>query len=204
MNTWPDQVVTANWKPDLRTRIINQAGYGPATARAVALDPEDFEDGDPSLRKLLHGRRKPARIPTIVDERLARFAGYLVGDGHISRVKRHLGLTTGDEPQARAFVELAYELFDQLCTMKLDGNRWRVLVHSETVSDFLIEGLGFTHGPSARREADPGGDPAVAEGGRCARSCAPISTVTGYAGKAGVILSTSSDSDERAECNCCC
>ena len=189
---WPVEPVKLSWATDPRTRIIVQsAGGGPATARNLTLDPDEFQDDDPQLRKLLHGRRKPARIPKIADERLAQFAGYLIGDGHISRVKRNLGLTTGDEPQARAFVELAYELFDQLCTMKLDGNRWRVLVHSETVSNFLVDGLGFTHGPSARLKQIPrvilrSPKTVVAAFLRAYFDC------DGHAGKSGVILSTTS------------
>src|SRR5207302_673534 len=83
------------------------------------------------------------RIPEIIDSRVAQFAGYLIGDGHISRVKRHVGLTTGDEPQARAFVDLGYELFGLLATMRWDDGRWRVQLHSETLLDFLVEEIGF-------------------------------------------------------------
>src|SRR5690606_27183282 len=44
-------------------------------------------------------KRRPCNIPAVVDERLGAFLGYLIGDGHVSRVKRQLGLTTGDEEQ---------------------------------------------------------------------------------------------------------
>ena len=42
---------------------------------------------------------------------LAAFLGYLIGDGHISRVKRVIGLTTGDEEQADRFAALVHDLF---------------------------------------------------------------------------------------------
>jgi stage V sporulation protein R len=118
--------------------------------------------------------------------------GYLVGDGHISRVKRVLGLTTGDHDQAATFADLAHQLFGLMSRMKLDGNRWRVLLYSETVADFLIEGLGLTHGPSARQKQVPE---------VILRSPAPVVRAflqalfdcDGYAGKQGVILSTTSE-----------
>ena len=42
-------------------------------------------------------KRRVCRIPRVVDERLAMFLGYLIGDGHVSRVKRNVGLTTADQ-----------------------------------------------------------------------------------------------------------
>ena len=45
--------------------------------------------------------------------------GYLVGDGHISRVKRNFGLTTGDEEQGDAFAALGRELFGIMPRKKL-------------------------------------------------------------------------------------
>jgi stage V sporulation protein R len=137
-------------------------------------------------------RRTPIRVPDRVDERLGAFLGYLVGDGHVSRVKRNLGLTTGDDEQARAFARLARDLFDLTPRVKRDGGRWRVLLHSEELADFLVHALGITEGPSARRKKIPA---AVLE--------SPESVVRaflsayfdcdGSAGREGVILSTSSD-----------
>jgi stage V sporulation protein R len=158
---------------------------------AVAYALQFYDAAENQLPGIQPQIRRDVVIPQRVDEDLGAFLGYLVGDGHISRVKRHLGLTTGDEPQARRFAALAGRLFYVPCRLKLDGRRWRVLVHSETVSDFLIEGLGLTHGPSARHKSVP--DVIL-------RS--PVHVVSsflrayfdcdGYAGRAGVILSTSS------------
>ena len=197
---WPEQAVQLGWRPDPRIRVIvdrsDEEAVAPRllTQRNVALQagPELYALGSAHVRKLAHGRRKAVRIPEVLDARLAQFAGYLIGDGHISRVKRNLGLTTGDEEQARTFVELTYELFDLLCTMKLDENRWRVLVHSETLSDFMVEALGFTTGPSAPHKKVPEAilrspKHVVAAFLRAYFDC------DGYAGKGGIILRTSSE-----------
>lgn len=137
-------------------------------------------------------RRKPVRIPRVVDESLGAFLGYLVGDGHISRVKRTLGLTTGDDEQAEHFCALARELFGLEPSMRRDEGRWRVALSSETLSDFLTEGLELTHGPSAREKRIPDAvlrspEPVVRAFLRAYFDC------DGYAGKQGVILSTTSD-----------
>jgi stage V sporulation protein R len=137
-------------------------------------------------------RRKAIRVPKVVDTRLAAFLGYMVGDGHISRVKRCLGVTSGDESQARHFAEISYELFDLLCTVRLDENRYRVLLHSESLADFLVDGLGLTHGPSARQKQIPecvlrSPKEVVSAFLRACFDC------DGYAGKQGVIFSTSSE-----------
>jgi stage V sporulation protein R len=137
-------------------------------------------------------RRAASRIPPAVDVSLARFLGYIVGDGHISRVKRNLGLTSGDVEQALDFMRLGQRLFRLPARMKKDGGRWRVLFHSQTLADFLVEACGLTTGPSARRKAIPtvvlrSPEPVVRAFLRAYFDC------DGHAGRAGVILSTSSD-----------
>jgi stage V sporulation protein R len=135
--------------------------------------------------------RKAVRIPTQVDADLGAFLGYLVGDGHISRVKRHLGLTTGDEAQLERFEALTERLFEVPVRRKLDGNRWRAFVHAEDLADFLTEGLGLTSGPSAANKRIPdvvlrSPEPVVRAFLRAYFDC------DGYAGRQGVILSTKS------------
>jgi stage V sporulation protein R len=137
-------------------------------------------------------KRKEVRIPDRVDEELGAFLGYLVGDGNVSRVKRAMALTTGDEPQAREFARLAGRLFELPTRMTWDAGRWRVLLHSETIADFLVDGLGLTQGPSARQKKVPEvilRSPArvIASFLRAYFDC------DGYAGEAGIILSTSSE-----------
>ena len=136
------------------------------------------------------GRRSASR--SSVDEKLGAFLGYLVGDGHISRKKRHLGLTTGDESQALEFHRLGKELFDVTASMAKDEGRWRVLLHSEHLSDFLVEFFGMTTRAERAREAIPDAilrspEPVVRAFLRAYFDC------DGYAGKQGVILSTMSD-----------
>jgi len=137
-------------------------------------------------------KRRACRIPDVVDERLASFLGYLVGDGHISKVKRNVALTTADAEQIATFADLTGSLFNLKVKIKRDGGRWRVLAHSQTLIDFLTEGMGLTHGPSARVKRVPdcilrSPGPVVAAFLRSYFDC------DGYAGKQGVILSTSSD-----------
>jgi stage V sporulation protein R len=141
---------------------------------------------------VLPGRRKEIRLPGIVDEALGSILGYLVGDGHISLVKRNLGLTSGDWEQIESFVHLMRSTFDVDVVVKRDEGRWRALVHAGALAEFLIEWVGLTHGFSAREKQVPS----------CVRR-SPASVVRaflralfdcdGYAGKSGVILSTSSE-----------
>ncbi|MFL5327350.1 MAG: SpoVR family protein [Gemmataceae bacterium] len=134
--------------------------------------------------------RIPAKLPAIVDERLAAFLGYLVGDGHISVIKRTIGLTTGDDTQADHFIALATELFGVAPRKLRDGNKWRVSFGSRLVQEYL-QSLGLTTGRSARQKTVPDAilrspKPVVVAFLRALFDC------DGYAGKAGVILSTSS------------
>ncbi len=146
----------------------------------------------PRNLRLSSRNRRPVRIPGKLDTKLAAFLGYLVGDGHLSRAKHHLGLTTGDLPQALRFARLGHQLFGVHARIKKDANRWRVLLHSETVSDFLVDTFGITEGTSARIKRVPAPvlrspEPVIRAFLRAYFDC------DGYAGSAGVILSTSSD-----------
>jgi stage V sporulation protein R len=206
-NLWPRVEVPLSWRPRERMLLSDVAEAANASVGQVYGVLYRGGSATPALQAAVQvweapanqtvsqqmSRRKPVRIPKAVDSGVAAFLGYLIGDGHISRVKRNLGLTTGDEPQARAFAELAYELFDLLCVMKWDEGRWRVLIHSETLADFLCEGLGLTSGPSAREKQIPAvilrsPKPVVAAFLRAYFDC------DAHAGKKpGVILSTMSD-----------
>jgi stage V sporulation protein R len=102
-----------------------------------------------------------------------------------------VGLTTGDGEQAIEFARLTRHLFELFPRIRLDGGRWRVAVHSETLADFLIEALRLTHGPSARFKRIPDAVlrsplPVVRSFLRAYFDC------DGYAGRQGVILSTAS------------
>jgi stage V sporulation protein R len=152
----------------------------------------EYERPDNLAVPLSVNKRAPLRLPLRVDARVGAFLGYLIGDGHVSRAKRNLGLTTGDEPQAVAFLTLAKDLFDITASIGLDEGRWRVLLHSQHLSDFMIEFFGLTHGPSARDKSIPDAilrspEPVVRAFLRAYFDC------DGYAGKQGIILSTMSD-----------
>jgi stage V sporulation protein R len=136
--------------------------------------------------------RKHIRAPGTLDERLGAFLGYLVGDGHVSKVKRQVGLTTADAEQAVAFASLADDLFGLKARVRRDGGRIRVTLYSEMLSDFLVEAIGLTHGPSAREKRVPESvlrspEPVVRAFLRAYFDC------DAYAGRQGFILSTSSD-----------
>ena len=205
---WPRRIVRLAWQPAPRRigliDVAGRAGVSYSTlmrymsGQNVANAPA-IEDALLPYRDCVNqALRRPgpqataARIPRRVDVTLASFLGFLVGDGHISRVKRNLGLTTGDQDQALTFMRLGQELFELVARMKKDGGRWRVLFHSQMLADFLVEECGITSGPSARRKRVP--DIVL-------RSPAPVVSAflrsyfdcDGYAGTQGVILSTSSE-----------
>lgn len=200
----PQEELPIDWQPRARvtlddvadeagvsvwTVLRHRAGRSTPSGTAVAAALERYETAENLARS--HRRRRPVRIPEKVDARLGAFLGYLVGDGHISRVKRHWGLTTGDEAQAVEFAFLAGGLFGVFPTMKWDDGRWRVLVHSETVSDFLTEFVGLTTGPSARDKRIP--DAILRSPERVVRAfLAAYFACDAYAGPQGVILSSAS------------
>src|SRR5262249_4008153 len=83
-------------------------------------------------------------------------------------------------------------LFGVPCSLNQDGNRWRVLIHSQTVTDFLVEALGLKTGPSAREKTVP---EAILRSPETVvrRFLRSYFDCDGYAGPAGVILSTASE-----------
>jgi stage V sporulation protein R len=137
-----------------------------------------------------HCHRRAIRVPAVVDESLGAFLGYLIGDGHISVAKRVIGLTTADESQADHFARLLDELFGLSCRKKWDTSKWRILTSSRSLQDFLTH-LGLKTGFCAREKTVPDAilrspKPVVVAFLRALYDC------DGYAGTAGVILSTSS------------
>ena len=206
---WPQERVTMNWRPPRRMTqkdVASRAGVSHQTvARALSglpirKNPERvaaalalYSDAENvALQEQLPAKREPIAVPNEVSPDLGAFLGYLVGDGHISRVKHHLGLTTADVECIEHFTSLVNELFGLRCIVKWDDGRYRVLVHSENVSDLFVEELGLTHGPSARQKQVPvailrSPKEVVAPFLRAYFDC------DGYAGKQGVILSTSSE-----------
>jgi stage V sporulation protein R len=206
---WPIEPLRVHWIEPYRVTLADVAGgagvldtdvrryregkrLGAKTTAAIQAAIVEYERPENLAIPCSVNKRAPIRIPVRVDERVGAFLGYLVGDGHISKVKHNLGLTTGDEEQAVVFHQLAKDLFDVTASMALDEGRWRVLLHSQHLSDFLIEFFGMTHGPSAATKKIPEAilrspEPVVRAFLRAYFDC------DGYAGKQGVILSTMSD-----------
>jgi stage V sporulation protein R len=100
-------------------------------------------------------------------------------------------LTTGDESQADHFALLLEQLFGLKPRKKWDKTKWRILVSSRQLQDLLTH-LGLKTGFCAREKTVPDAilrspKSVVAAFLRALYDC------DGYAGKAGVILSTSSE-----------
>ena len=202
---WATEPVRLNWSHVRRPTLSDtaaQAGVGIDTVlrfrdglnvrrrEAVAAAVAEYDAGL-AVATVMHNKRRPVRVPAVVDEPLAAVLGYLVGDGHVSEVKRVIGLTTGDDEQADRFADLVTSTFGVEPRRLRDGNRWRVLFSSETVKDFLVH-LGIKTGVCARSKTVPdvimrSPKSVVAAFLRAYFDC------DGYAGRQGVILSTASD-----------
>lgn len=204
---WPQKEVALQWDAPERCSLQDVAERADvslstviryrdgATIRGSAAVASALERYDSPQNQLLPqsvNKRRAVRIPATVTCELGRFLGGLVGDGHISRVKRNLGFTSGDHVHALRFAEMGRELFEVSPVIKKDDGRWRVLFHAENLSEWLTEEVGLTDGPSASDKKVP--DVIL-------RSPKPVVSAflrglfdaDGYAGKQGVILSTSSE-----------
>jgi len=135
-------------------------------------------------------RRNEVNIPDVVNEDFGSFLGYMTGDGHISEVKRTMGITTGDEEQADRFIALVEKLFGLECDKKWDDTKWRVKFSSIVLQDLLVD-LGLPTGVSARIKKIPD---AVLRSPKSVMTAflSAYFDCDAYAGKEGVILSTSS------------
>jgi stage V sporulation protein R len=204
-NLWATEPVKLEWELKRRrtmAEVADAAGVSPSLmyevrrGRAVTHQERilpllaEYDQEQQELPKVF-AHRAEVHIPEVVDERFGAFLGYLIGDGHISDVKRTIGMTSGDEPQADAFVDLVHSLFGLEPVKKWDKTKWRVRFSSRTVQDFLVS-LGLKTGFAARVKDVPdcvlrSPKPVVAAFLRALYDC------DGYAGPAGVILSTSSE-----------
>lgn len=102
-------------------------------------------------------KRNDICIPKKMDENLASFCGYLIGDGHIA-ADNDIGLTTSDESQADNYIDLVKKLFGLECSKRWDDSslngRWRISSYSKHLKDFLLK-LGFGDGVCARNKKIP-------------------------------------------------
>ncbi|MGH9837699.1 MAG: SpoVR family protein [Blastocatellia bacterium] len=142
------------------------------------------------------GRVLPTRnclnAPSVLNEEMAWFLGYFVGDGNLS--KSGIGLTTGDEELALRLVKTIKDLFGIHVNIKLDENdghkRWRVVTHSRELWRFL-ESVGINLEDKARVKKIPS---------LVLRSPKPVMSAflrgyfdaDAYAGSEGIRLSSSS------------
>jgi stage V sporulation protein R len=204
-NLWSQEYVRLDWQPTVRPTLRTVADHAGVSHWTVTR----FRKGrrtryDHALAPLIAeyevanavsgppmSARKSITVPTVVDERLGAFLGYLVGDGHISEVKRTIGLTTADLEQADSFAQLVDDLFGIEAARRWDPNRWRLSFSSLDAQDFLKH-LGLKTGVAARIKDIPdvilrSPKSVVAAFLRAYYDC------DGYAGDAGVILSTSSE-----------
>ena len=209
-NLWAENQVRLDWQPsrprvtlqeaatrvgvDIETVIRYRAGVRGRHSGKLASAVLDY-DNDLIAPNRRQRRCHLIRVPELLDEKLAAFLGYLIGDGHISERKRTIGLTTGDESQADHFAQLTEELFGIKPRKKWDTTKWRVLFSSAHVMDFLKH-LGMKTGVCARLKTVPdcilrSPKSVVAAFLRAYYDC------DGYAGSQGVILSTSSTETEQ-------
>ena len=179
----------------LSTVMRHRAGRTVRAAARVGAELAHCEVANDALNQS-HTKRAPIEIPERLDEEFGAFLGYLVGDGHISRVKRHLGLTSGDLEPIERFCAIGRGLFGVMPIVKKDEGRWRALFHSEELSDFLTAELGLTSGPSAAEKKVPD---AILRSPRAvvAAFLSALFDADGYAGQQGVILSSKSEALSR-------
>jgi stage V sporulation protein R len=204
MNLWAQDYVSVEWKPEERLTIARVAALVGVSSETVsrhirgvrAFQDERLEQllvqyqSDRVTKTSMCNKRKPIRIPGNIDESFGAFLGYLIGDGHISVIKKVIGLTTGDESQADHFAALVQQLFEITPRKKWDQTKWRILFSSRNLQG-LLTALGLETGFCARKKTVPqvilrSPKSVVAAFLRALYDC------DGYAGKAGVILSTSS------------
>jgi stage V sporulation protein R len=153
-----------------------------------------LESYDNQMTTTMRNKRKKIKIPEYMEENFASFLGYMIGDGHISVKKRTIGLTTGDKEQADNYISLVSKLFGLDCKIKWDDSskngRYRIRFSSKELECLLIY-IGMKTGVCARLKNVPeillkSPKKIVASFIRSYFDC------DGYAGSAGVILSTAS------------
>jgi stage V sporulation protein R len=132
-------------------------------------------------------------LPEHLDEEFAHLLGYFVGDGNFT--KSGIGFTTGD---AEIVERLTGLLRGWGCNPRVkydlqnNSARWRIAVHSRTLRELLIA-IGLSPERKARQKIVP---PIVLQSPRevVAAFLRGYFDADAYAGSAGVILSSASES----------
>ncbi len=178
--TWPTAEVVVERAPLRRTRRATELA-------AAFMDCER----DRQACGAAIDRRTTVRVPATINEDVAAVLGYLTGNGHISAVKRTIGLTTGDDEQAERFASLVESAFGVQPRKRRDDGRWRVGFSSARVKDFLVR-LGMKTGACARQKVVP--DCILRSPRRVvAAFLRAYFDGDGDAGNAGVVLATASE-----------
>jgi stage V sporulation protein R len=209
-NLWAKDYVPVRWKPAKRMtleKVAQLAGVNLSTVIRYRQGKKSIHTDRiapllTSYEQELHqqsfmvNRRQSISVPSKVDERLAAFLGYLIGDGHISERKRVAGFTNGDLELAQRFASLGKSLFGLEPQIYRDGNRWRVNFHSQHLSDFLKH-LSLPTGKVSRKKTIP---PSILRSPKkvVAAFLRALFDCDAYVGKSGIILSTSSEAMSKA------
>jgi stage V sporulation protein R len=149
----------------------------------------DYQSG---MRGKVLPTRAALQTPAELNEDLAWFLGYFVGDGNLN--KSGIGLTTGDEELAQRLATLIQSSFGLPTFCKLDTSgghqRWRVVAHSREIWRWL-ETLGITLTDKARQKKIPA---AILRAPKAEQSAflRGYFDADAYAGKEGIRLSSAS------------
>ncbi|HYE75526.1 MAG TPA: SpoVR family protein, partial [Blastocatellia bacterium] len=133
------------------------------------------------------------RAPEFLDEELAWFLGYFVGDGNLN--KSGIGITTGDEELAQKLSNAIYSLFGLKAFTKLDTsdghNRYRITVYSRELWQWL-ESVGIGLKDKARSKKVP---TLILRSPKSVMSAflSGYFDADAYAGKEGIRLSSTSE-----------
>ncbi|MGH9769772.1 MAG: SpoVR family protein [Blastocatellia bacterium] len=171
-NIWPTQKQLLNFTlmpPSVSLQTAPElAGVSYATAfrrlhgthesrSAVAIDAAlSAVAYQPGLAGRVLSTRTSLKLPAELNEEMAWFLGYFIGDGNLN--KSGIGLTTGDEELAHRLSETISSTFGAQAFVKLDESeghsRWRVIVYSRELWK-LLESVGLNLKDKARDKKIP-------------------------------------------------
>ena len=211
-NAWPIKLKEITWKPKKFTKTLSQISLEHKIDRKdvyVIGKKGNYSKIDESLKNdillceselnafgksVCINNRKDVIYPEYMSEEFSSLLGYLCGDGHISEKNREFGLTSGDEEQIDRYILLCFKLFGLDCRKSWDDSslngRWRAICYSKHIEDLFVH-LGFETGVCAKNKKIP--DIILQSPKKIVsaflQSCFDCDA---YAGKEGVILSSSS------------
>lgn len=206
-NVWAKELLPISYTPVARTVNLNdiaeKAGVsvwtvlrhraGRRTERAEAIDAALAEFGYQAGRtgKTLSTRHE-LTVPSVLTPELAYVLGYFVGDGNLT--KSGICLTCGNAAHAQLLRDQFVAVLGVVPTLRDDrtqtGERWRIELHSRELLN-LLSTLGVDLKARAREKSVPH---SVLRSPKdvVAAFLRGLFDADGYAGEAGVILSTSS------------